>query len=159
MRSFLTSLVVLLSVVNVPAAVASPEGQMSFALQVSLAPVWFDPAETTSTSVPFIVLYAVHDALVKAMLGQPMAPSLAESWSVSRDGLAYEFVLRKGVGPAARPRQGHVRPDLGVPVDLRVRAASGGVGPGPDRQLPVLRPVRGSQAQSEVTIADMIFGS
>jgi len=30
---------------------------------------------------------------------------------------------------------------------------------GPDRQLPVLRPVRGSQAQSEVTIADMIVGS
>jgi len=47
MRIFLASLVVLLSFVNVPAAVASPEGQMSFALQVSLAPVWFDPAETT----------------------------------------------------------------------------------------------------------------
>jgi peptide/nickel transport system substrate-binding protein len=70
---------------------------MTFALQVSLAPVWFDPADTTSTSVPFIVLYAVHDALVKAMPGQPMAPSLAESWTVSRDGLVYEFVLRKGV--------------------------------------------------------------
>src|SRR5580765_1983899 len=97
MRSLLTSLVVLLSVANVPAAGAAPEGQMSFALQVSLAPVWFDPAETTSTSVPFIVLYGVHDALVKAMPGQPMAPSLAESWSVSRDGLVYEFVLRKGV--------------------------------------------------------------
>src|SRR5206468_3137115 len=97
MRIFLASLVVLLSFVNVPAAVASPEGQMTFALQVSLAPVWFDPAETTSTSVPFIVLYAVHDALVKAMPGQPMAPSLSESWSVSRDGLVYEFVLRKGV--------------------------------------------------------------
>src|SRR5206468_9601981 len=97
MRIFLASLVVLLSFVNVPAAVASPECQMSFALQVSLAPVWFDPADTTSTSVPFIVLYAVHDALVKAMPGQPMAPSLAESWTVSRDGLVYEFVLRRGV--------------------------------------------------------------
>src|SRR5437870_885598 len=97
MRTFLVSLAVLLSVANVPSALASPEGQMNFALQVSLAPVWFDPAETTSTSVPFIVLYAVHDALVKPMPGQPMAPSLAESWTVSRDGLVYEFVLRKGV--------------------------------------------------------------
>src|SRR5437667_1835629 len=97
MRTFLVSLAVLLSVANVPSAVASPEGQMNFALQVSLAPVWFDPAETTSTSVPFIVVYAVDEALVKAMPGQPMAPSLAESWSVSRDGLVYEFVLRKGV--------------------------------------------------------------
>jgi len=97
MRTFLVSLAVLLSVANVPSAVASPEGQMNFALQVSLAPVWCDPAETTSTSVPFIVLYAVHDALVKPMPGQPMAPSLAESWTVARDGLVYEFVLRKGV--------------------------------------------------------------
>src|SRR5262249_46560293 len=28
--------------------------------------------------------------------GNPLAPSLAESWSVSSDGLAYDFVLRKG---------------------------------------------------------------
>ena len=44
-----------------------------------------------------MVLYALHDSLVKAMPGNGMAPSLAESWSVSSDGLVYEFVLRKGV--------------------------------------------------------------
>ena len=44
-----------------------------------------------------MVLYALHDSLVKAMPGNGMAPSLAESWSVSPDGLVYEFVLRKGV--------------------------------------------------------------
>jgi peptide/nickel transport system substrate-binding protein len=31
------------------------------------------------------------------MPGVPMAPSLAESWSVSPDGLVYDFVLRAGV--------------------------------------------------------------
>jgi peptide/nickel transport system substrate-binding protein len=31
------------------------------------------------------------------MPGQPMSPSLAESWTTSRDGLIYEFMLRKGV--------------------------------------------------------------
>jgi peptide/nickel transport system substrate-binding protein len=31
------------------------------------------------------------------MPGNPMAPSLAESWTVSKDGLVYEFVLRKNV--------------------------------------------------------------
>ena len=31
------------------------------------------------------------------MPGNPSAPSLAESWTLSRDGLTYEFVLRKGV--------------------------------------------------------------
>src|SRR6185369_1108957 len=29
--------------------------------------------------------------------GNAMAPSLAESWSVSRDGISYDFMLRKGV--------------------------------------------------------------
>ena len=75
---------------------AAPEGQMTWAVHVSLAPTWFDPAETPGVIVPFLVLYALHDALVKPMPGQPMAPSLAESWTVSRDGLVYEFAMRKG---------------------------------------------------------------
>ena len=44
-----------------------------------------------------MVLYALHDAMVKPMPGQPLAPSLAESWTAAEDGLSYEFVLRKGV--------------------------------------------------------------
>src|SRR5207248_5871612 len=74
-----------------------PEGQLTWAVHVSLAPTWFDPAETPSVITPFMMLYAMHDALVKPMPSNPMTPSLAESWSVSRDGLAYDFVLRKGV--------------------------------------------------------------
>jgi peptide/nickel transport system substrate-binding protein len=34
--------------------------------------------------------------MIKPMPGQSTAPSLAESWSVSKDGLVYEFVVRKG---------------------------------------------------------------
>ena len=45
---------------------------------------------------PFMVMYALHDAMVKPMPGNPLAPSLAESWTMSPDGLTYEFVLRKG---------------------------------------------------------------
>ena len=70
---------------------------MTWGIHISLAPTWFDPAETTGIATPFMVLYALHDALVKPMPGNPMAPSLAESWSVSKDGLVYEFVLRQGV--------------------------------------------------------------
>ena len=44
-----------------------------------------------------MVLYALHDAMVKPMPGKPLAPSLAESWSASEDGLIYDFVLREGV--------------------------------------------------------------
>ncbi len=78
-------------------AVAAPEGEMTWAIHVSLAPAWFDPAETPSVITPFMILYALHDALVKPLPGNPAAPSLAESWTVSRDGLVYDFVLRKGV--------------------------------------------------------------
>src|SRR5262245_59004006 len=72
------------------------QGQMTWGVHVSLAPTWFDPAETPGIGTPFMILYALHDALVKPMPGNAMAPSLAESWSATKDGLAYEFVLRKG---------------------------------------------------------------
>src|SRR5947208_10145353 len=75
----------------------TPAGQVMFAVTVTLAPTWFDPAETPGVITPFLTLYALHDALVKPMPGNPWAPSLAESWTMSKDGLTYEFVLRKGV--------------------------------------------------------------
>src|SRR5262245_42109341 len=82
--------------VTAPAA-AAPEGQMTWGVHISLAPTWFDPAETSGIVTPFMVLYALHDALVKPMPGNPLAPSLAESWTVSADGRAYEFVLRRSI--------------------------------------------------------------
>jgi peptide/nickel transport system substrate-binding protein len=74
---------------------ATPEGQLSWGIHVSLAPTWFDPAETPGIITPFMVLYALHEGMVKPMPGQPFAPSLAESWTGSEDGAVYEFVLRK----------------------------------------------------------------
>jgi peptide/nickel transport system substrate-binding protein len=87
----------LLSLVAVPPTGAAPEGQLTWAVHVSLAPAWFDPAETAGIITPFMFLYAMHDALVKSMPGNALAPSLAESWTVTPDALAYEFVLRRGV--------------------------------------------------------------
>jgi peptide/nickel transport system substrate-binding protein len=69
---------------------------MTWALHFSLAPTLFEPAETAGLITPFMILYALHDALVKPMPEKTMAPSLAESWSTSPDGLVYEFVLRRG---------------------------------------------------------------
>src|SRR5262245_43487625 len=77
-------------------AVAAAEGQMTWAVHTTMVPSWFDTAENIQ-GTPFMVLSATHDALVKPMPGKSMAPSLAESWSASPDGLVYEFVLRKGV--------------------------------------------------------------
>jgi peptide/nickel transport system substrate-binding protein len=75
---------------------AIPQGQLTWGVHVSLAPTWFDPAETPGLITPFMVLYALHDAMVKPMPDQPLAPCLAESVSASEDGLSYEFVLRDG---------------------------------------------------------------
>jgi peptide/nickel transport system substrate-binding protein len=77
-------------------AVAAANGQLTWGVHVSLAPTWFDPAEMSGIITPYMVYYALHDALVKPMPGQPFAPSLAKSWKASDDGLSYEFVLREG---------------------------------------------------------------
>jgi peptide/nickel transport system substrate-binding protein len=78
-----------------PARAAGAEGQLTWAVHVSLAPIWFDPADVSGIITPFMVLYALHDAMVKPMPGRSIAPSLAETWSGSEDGLIYDFVLRE----------------------------------------------------------------
>ena len=82
---------------GVARAQVRPEGEMRWALYVTLAPAWFDPAEVIGVLTPFWVLYAMHDALVKPMPGNHLTPSLAESWTVSPDQRTYEFKLRQGL--------------------------------------------------------------
>ena len=55
------------------------DGQLVYASHISLAPTWFDPAETPGIVTPFMLLYALHDGLVKPMPGNPAEPCLAES--------------------------------------------------------------------------------
>jgi peptide/nickel transport system substrate-binding protein len=80
----------------IPARAAPPQGQITYAVHISLAPTWLDPAETTGVT-SYMLMYALHDAMVKDMPEQLQAPCLAESWSASEDGLSYDFVLRPGV--------------------------------------------------------------
>src|SRR5262245_18197229 len=75
---------------------AGPEGTMTWGVHITLASRWLDPAETEGIITPFMVLYALHDALLKPMPAGQNTPSLAESWTQSKDGLTYEFVLRRG---------------------------------------------------------------
>ena len=77
-------------------AIAAPQGQLTYGVHVSLAPSWFDPGESAGIITPYMLLYALHDALLKAMPDSKQAPSLAESYAASEDGLTYEFVLRNG---------------------------------------------------------------
>ena len=98
MRRLALTVLLLSALALIPSpAAAAPEGTMTWGLHVTLAAKWLDPAETEAFINPFMVLYAVHDALVKPMPGGDNTPSLAESWTQSKDGLVYEFVLRKNV--------------------------------------------------------------
>jgi peptide/nickel transport system substrate-binding protein len=86
-----------LSSVAVASAQTAPAGQLTWALHVTIASRFLDPADNDGLITPYMIQYALHDALVKPMPGGINTPSLAESWSVSKDGLTYDFTLRKGI--------------------------------------------------------------
>src|SRR6516162_3016321 len=77
-------------------ALASPQGQLTWGVHISLSPTWFDPAETPGIITPFMELYALHDAMLKPMPGNMAQLCLAESYAASEDALTYDFVLRDG---------------------------------------------------------------
>jgi peptide/nickel transport system substrate-binding protein len=79
------------------ALAGTPDGQLTWGVHVSLAPTWFDPAETSGIITPFLILYALHDAMVKPMPGSTAEPCLAEGWKAAPDGLSYQFTLRPGL--------------------------------------------------------------
>jgi peptide/nickel transport system substrate-binding protein len=80
-----------------PSMAQTPTGEMTVSFHVTLAPSWFDPSAAPPQITPFGVMYAIHDALVRPLPGQKIGNSLAESWTESRDGLSYEFKLRRGL--------------------------------------------------------------
>ena len=84
-------------VVLAAAPALAAEGELRWGLHVTLAAKWLDPAETEAFNTPYMVLYAVHDALVKPMPAGMTTPSLAESWSEAKDHLSYTFTLRKNL--------------------------------------------------------------
>jgi peptide/nickel transport system substrate-binding protein len=82
-RSSLRSAIALVLTLSSGSPVSAAEEQITFAVNITPAPTWFDPAETPGVVTPFLSLYALHDALVKPMPGNAWAPSLAESWTGS----------------------------------------------------------------------------
>jgi peptide/nickel transport system substrate-binding protein len=102
LRAFRLPLAMLLvtvlgALVAPPLRAAAQGDQVTWGVHINLAPTWLDPAEASGIITPYMIYYALHDALAKPMPGQGLAPSLAESWTVSKDHLTHEFVLRSGV--------------------------------------------------------------
>jgi peptide/nickel transport system substrate-binding protein len=84
------------AITGAAAPATAPEGQITWAVHISLPPAWFDPAEVAGIITPYLLMYALHDAIVKPMPGNPLEPCLAESVTLSADGLSYDIVLRDG---------------------------------------------------------------
>jgi len=94
-RSLTALMLAALVLAPLPAAAAPPADTLVIGLHVTLATRWLDPGETEALITPFMMLYAIHDALTKPMPGKLITPSLAESWTQSKDGLSYDFKIRK----------------------------------------------------------------
>ena len=78
-------------------AAAAAKDTLTIAVHVSLPPGWLDPSEMPALITTYMLVYALHDALMKPMREGNPAPSLAESHTMSEDGLTYTFVLREGI--------------------------------------------------------------
>src|SRR6266545_706859 len=59
-----------------PSSAEAPAGEATVSFHVTIAPTWLDPATAPPQITPFGLLYALHDALVRPLPGQKMAPSL-----------------------------------------------------------------------------------
>jgi peptide/nickel transport system substrate-binding protein len=64
---------------STPPPVPAADGELRWGLHVTLAARWLDPAETEAFNTPYMVMYAVHDALVKPMAAGMTSPSLARA--------------------------------------------------------------------------------
>ena len=95
-RAAILVIVVALGLAAAGPAAAAPEGTVTRGIHITIPSRWLDPAEAEGITTPFMVIYALHDALVKPMPAGLYTPCLAESFTQSKDGLTYEFVLRKG---------------------------------------------------------------
>ena len=73
-----------------------PGQTATFRIAVGIDPGTLDPVQMTTTTVGNMVDYVV-ETLTRLAPDGSIQPHLAESWSVSEDGLHYTFKLRKGV--------------------------------------------------------------
>jgi peptide/nickel transport system substrate-binding protein len=93
----LAALLVVTGLAGTVRAQRPPEGQLVLTSNFTIIPAYCDPAEAAQPIAAASCLYALHDALIKPLPGNPMAPALATAWTESPDGLVYDFTLREGV--------------------------------------------------------------
>jgi peptide/nickel transport system substrate-binding protein len=85
----------ILTLAAVVAAPAHAQGNLRVALQ--LEPPNLDPTSGAAVATDEIVYATIFEGLVRADTDGSIRPLLAESWTISSDGLVYDFKLRSGV--------------------------------------------------------------
>lgn len=85
----------ILSLAAMAAIPAQAQGNLRVALQ--LEPPNLDPTSGAAVATDEIVYATIFEGLVRADTDGSIRPLLAESWTVSPDGLVYDFRLRGGV--------------------------------------------------------------
>lgn len=78
------------------AAQADP-ARTSLALGMPLEPTTLDPTAAAPAAIREVTLYNIFEGLVRTRPDGGIAPLLADSWTISDDGLIYRFKLRRGV--------------------------------------------------------------
>ena len=116
--------VALLSLAGASVASAAPEGTLTIAMHFTPVTRWLDPAEGESTITPFLLLYALHDGLLKPM---PGVGSGAEPGRVVVD---VQGRARRRLHAARRRQVPQRRPGHGGGREVLVRALPGRRGEG-----------------------------
>jgi peptide/nickel transport system substrate-binding protein len=77
---------------------ADPEPVAGGTLRMGMQadPTAFDPQVTSATAIWRVVEH-IYDTLLRIQPDLTVGPGLAESWTISEDGLVYTFTLRQGV--------------------------------------------------------------
>jgi peptide/nickel transport system substrate-binding protein len=95
--STLLNILIILTMVALPACQNRPEASTTLTYGLTLAPSGIDPHLNASNELG-IPLRSVYDTLVYLDQNSgEFVPGLAESWSISDDSLTYTFVLRRDV--------------------------------------------------------------
>lgn len=79
---------------------STPSGEArepSVVIGLTGEPVNFDFTTTSGAAIPQALMNNVYEGLVMIDQNGDLQPQLAESWTVSEDGLTYDFVLNEGV--------------------------------------------------------------